>query len=141
MIRATGDWVADGFRRGQTVRIEGTPDADGDGEGDNDGEYAVLEVSPTTLTLDAGTGLVNQGPLTGIKIWAQGNPAGLPIAVVDQEVALQPETVGLTFTDNGATGDTITRASGSWIDDGFAAGQFAIVDGRPPTGVAISSPP
>ena len=129
VIRAAGDWVADGFRRGQTVRIEGTPDTDGDGEGDNDGEYALIDVTATTLTLDAGSGLVNQANLTGIRIWAQGNPAILPIAVVDQEVALQPEEVQITFKDNGATGDTIERATGSWIDDGFAVGQFAIVDG------------
>ena len=129
VIRAAGDWVADGFRRGQTVRIEGTPDTDGDGEGDNDGEYALIDVTATTLTLDAGSGLVNQASLTGIRIWAQGNPAILPIAVVDQEVALQPEEVQITFKDNGATGDTIERTTGSWIDDGFAVGQFAIVDG------------
>ena len=129
VIRDAGDWLDDGFRRGQTVRIEGTPDTDGDGEGDNDGEYALIEVTATTLTLDAGPGLVNQAGLTGVKIWAQGNPAILPIAVVDQEVALQPEVVELEFKDNGATGDTIVRTTGSWIDDGFAAGQFAIVDG------------
>ena len=35
----------------------------------------------------------------------------------------------LTFTDQGASSDTITRSAGSWIDDGFASGHEISVDG------------
>ncbi len=35
----------------------------------------------------------------------------------------------LTFANNGATGDTITRDAGSWIDDGFTVGMPVRVAG------------
>lgn len=36
---------------------------------------------------------------------------------------------GLTFAEVGATGDTITRSSGSWVADGFVPGMTITVDG------------
>jgi hypothetical protein len=35
----------------------------------------------------------------------------------------------LTFAEVGATGDTLTRSSGSWIEDGFEVGQYITVEG------------
>lgn len=35
----------------------------------------------------------------------------------------------LTFAEVGATGDTITRATGSWVTDGFAVGDMIVVSG------------
>mgnify|MGYP006958864321 CR=1 FL=1 len=35
----------------------------------------------------------------------------------------------MTFAEVGATGDTITRAAGSWISEGFAIGDTVTVSG------------
>ena len=126
VTRGAGSWLADGFARGQTVIITGTPDTNGDGVGDNDGERTVLDVTPDTLTLDAGSGLVTQTGVSGVTVWSAGTPGDLPIVVIDPDTALQPVDVGLTFT-----GSTITRLDGrNWADDGFAAGMFALVTGQ-----------
>lgn len=37
--------------------------------------------------------------------------------------------VGLTFAEVGASGDTIVRSRGSWVDDGFRAGDLITVTG------------
>ena len=126
VTRGVGSWLADGFSRGQTVVITGTPDTNGDGIGDNDGERTVVDVTTTLLTLDAGSGLIGQAGVTGVKIWSAGTPGDLPIVVIDPDTALQPVDVGLTFA-----GSTITRLDGrNWADDGFAVGQFALVTGE-----------
>ncbi|MEI6240823.1 MAG: hypothetical protein WCR51_10565 [Planctomycetia bacterium] len=39
-------------------------------------------------------------------------------------------TGAVTFARNATGGDTLTRASGSWADDGFAAGKYIRVEGR-----------
>ena len=46
-------------------------------------------------------------------------------------LARKSKVVGetLTFAEVGATGDTITRSAGSWIDDGFAVGDNFTVTG------------
>lgn len=49
-----------------------------------------------------------------------------------QSSALRCAMVGhpsLTFAEVGATGDTITRATGSWVTDGFQVGDFIRVTG------------
>ena len=126
VTRVVGSWLADGFSRGQTVVITGTPDTNGDGIGDNDGERTVVDVTTTLLTLDAGSGLIGQTGVTGVKIWSAGTPGDLPIVVIDPDTALQPVDVGLTFA-----GSTITRLDGrNWADDGFVVGQFALVTGE-----------
>lgn len=59
------------------------------------------------------------------------------ISVKDREPFAQMSTVSksmqgapsLTFAEVGASGDTITRATGSWITDGFAVGDTIIVTG------------
>ncbi|EAR60225.1 type I secretion target repeat protein [Oceanospirillum sp. MED92] len=40
------------------------------------------------------------------------------------------ENVVVTFVDGGASADTMTRASGSWVTDGFVAGMQIRVDGN-----------
>ena len=103
-----------------------TPDTTGDGAGDNDGDYVVLAVTATTLTVDAGPGLTPQSPITGVIVWAQGSPADIPMVVADPTKQLQPRDVSLDFATNVAQQGTITRGDGGdWAADGFAAGQFA----------------
>jgi hypothetical protein len=46
-------------------------------------------------------------------------------------LAKKSKVVGqtLTFAEVGATGDTITRSAGSWLDDGFAVGMKPVITG------------
>ncbi len=46
----------------------------------------------------------------------------LPLAALSTETWRMTPGTSITFAEVGATGDTITRASGSWIADGFAVG-------------------
>ncbi|MCA9138153.1 MAG: hypothetical protein KDB00_15385, partial [Planctomycetales bacterium] len=50
--RSEGSWRADGFRPGQTITVSGTVA--------NDGEYEVIAVDATTLTLRGGSNLTNE---------------------------------------------------------------------------------
>src|SRR5581483_10620897 len=122
--------ASQGFRKGQTITVSGTPDGpDADTQGDNDGDFTVYDVSGADLVLDPGNAvagatadsaaplLVTQLGVTGVTVTAQGSPADIPLAMIDPNLALQPQAVGITFADNGAQPDTITRATGSWIAD------------------------
>lgn len=46
----------------------------------------------------------------------------LPQAELSHTIARMTAGTSLTFAEVGASGDTITRASGSWVTDGFAVG-------------------
>lgn len=56
-------------------------------------------------------------------------PDRLPLAEMSHTVAKMVAGTSLTFAEVGATGDTITRATGSWLADGFAAGDTIVVTG------------
>lgn len=53
----------------------------------------------------------------------------LPLAAKSKVSKSMKGTPTLTFAEVGATGDTITRSSGSWITDGFAVGDVVTVAG------------
>jgi hypothetical protein len=53
----------------------------------------------------------------------------LPLATMARERVRMTGAPNVTFTEVGATGDTITRASGSFVADGFAAGMRIDVSG------------
>ncbi len=99
ITRDSGSWVTDGFRAGQKITIEGSVG--------NDGTYTIAEVTASTLTLAQDAVLTNE---TLTRHVMSGSPV-------------------LTFADNGAAADTITRDSGSWLTDGFEAGQTIYVQG------------
>lgn len=52
-----------------------------------------------------------------------------PLAKSAQNRKKMTGAPSLTFAEVGATGDTITRATGSWITDGFAVGDVVTVSG------------
>jgi len=52
----------------------------------------------------------------------------LPLATLSS-VTHRMSTTAVTFAEVGATGDTITRATGSWTSDGFATGDLLTVTG------------
>lgn len=53
----------------------------------------------------------------------------LPLAEMSRVTVRMTGAPTLTFAEVGGTGDTITRSSGSWLDDGFAVGMFFSVTG------------
>lgn len=52
-------------------------------------------------------------------------PDRLPQAFMSKPVARMTGSPSLTFAEVGGTGDTVTRASGSWLADGFVVGDIA----------------
>jgi len=90
ITRSAGSWVTDGFVGGDRVTV--TLSAS-----NNIVDALVTTVSDLVLTLDT-TDLVDEGPVAGCVV--TGSP-------------------GIIFAEVGATGDTITRSRGSWLDDGF----------------------
>lgn len=102
ITRSAGSFITDGFEVGMMITVAGSVS--------NNVTAAVTGVSALVLTLGAAAGddLVNEGPVSNCTI--TGTPK-------------------LTFAEVGATGDTITRSSGSWLDDGFRVGDLITVSG------------
>ncbi|MEO1591091.1 MAG: hypothetical protein AAFU71_07345, partial [Cyanobacteria bacterium J06632_22] len=112
ITRSTGSWLGDGFEVGQTLRVK---DA-----GNNDGYYRIQSVTDTVITLVAGDTLTS---LTTTTATVSAGPAmaGAPGLTFKREILNRGR--GLT------NADTITRASGSWIAEGFRPGQTIQVSG------------
>ncbi|HEY3516541.1 MAG TPA: hypothetical protein VGL98_05790, partial [Gammaproteobacteria bacterium] len=53
----------------------------------------------------------------------------LPQASLSKPVARMTGAPSLTFAEVGGTGDTITRAAGSWLADGFVVGDTIVITG------------
>jgi hypothetical protein len=53
----------------------------------------------------------------------------LPLAALSVSTHRMTAGTSLTFAEVGASGDTITRATGSWISDGFAIGDTVTITG------------
>jgi len=86
-----GNFVRDGFVAGAAVEVTGSAS--------NDGRYLIDTVTASTITLDSGVALTDEGPV---------------------EVTLVPRfQVAVDFASGART---ITRSVGSWVDDGFLAG-------------------
>jgi hypothetical protein len=56
-------------------------------------------------------------------------PDRLPQAAMSKPVARMTGAPALTFAEVGGTGDTITRAAGSWLADGFVVGDTIVITG------------
>jgi hypothetical protein len=102
ITRATGSWLADGFVVGDTIVITGATAS----AGANNITAVIASLSATVITL--GT-----EDLTA-EVTAAASIVGYPT---------------LTFAEVGASGDTITRNRGSWLDDGFRAGDLITIAG------------
>jgi hypothetical protein len=102
ITRATGSFTDDGFAVGDTIKVLGAVNS-----GNNLVSAVIASLSATVITLGTDD-LVAEVAATGISIVAS-------------------ET--LTFAEVGASGDTITRSSGSWITEGFAVGDPIVITG------------
>jgi hypothetical protein len=59
----------------------------------------------------------------------------LNLASLAQRQYVMTGAPSVTFAEVGATGDTITRNAGSWLDDGFRVGDTIVVAGTPSNNV------
>ncbi len=75
------------------------------GSTSNNGSKAITALSATVLTFASG---------------------GVGETTANATITASP---GLTFAEVGATGDTLTRSRGSWLDDGFRAGDIPTIAG------------
>lgn len=103
ITRTTGSFIADGFAVGDWIVVSGAVAS----AGANNVSGKIASLSATVITLDT-TDLVAEGPISGVAIVAS------PM---------------LTFAEVGATGDTVTRNRGSWLDDGFRVGDEVTFSG------------
>ena len=99
--RSAGSWISDGFQVGDVVTFAGTAS-------NNLTTGAIASLSATVLTFGATTSLTNEGPVSNAT--AVASPA-------------------LTFAEVGASGDTLVRNRGSWLDDGFRVGDKPTIAG------------
>jgi hypothetical protein len=99
ITRSAGSWITDGFVVGDWITVTGSAS--------NNVAGKIASLSATVITLDT-TDLVAEGPVANVTV--VGTPR-------------------LTFAEVGATGDTITRSRGSWLDDGFRVGDLITVSG------------
>lgn len=99
ITRGSGSFVSDGFHSGGWIRITGSTSNNTSG---------IATVAASVLTFGATVSLTDEGPKTGVAITCE---------------------TALTFGDNGASPDTLTRSAGSWIDDGFRVGDSFTVAG------------
>ncbi len=99
VTRTSGSWIDDGFAVGHIVTFGGTAL--------NNVTGPITALSATIMTFAT---LPDLAPETIATATCVGSP-------------------GLTFAEVGVSGDTITRTSGSWIDDGFAVGDTAAILG------------
>jgi len=102
ITRSAGSFITDGFVNGMAVTVAGSTAAQNDFV-----DAKVTNVAATVLTLDT-QDLVAE------------------VATADCVVT---GTAGITFAEVGATADTIVRSHGSWLDDGFAAGDIITIAG------------
>jgi len=126
---SAGSWLSDGFVSGMTIGLHGNSENATDGYT----YYTIASVSSTLITLIGDDSLVSE----------QGKSIDIFQVVPDPRFAAILPAISTTvdFANNGDDADTITRNSGSWLTDGFTAGDLLRVEaGTSPnsTGTAIT---
>jgi len=110
ITRDTGSWVTEGFAVGDLITVAGTAS-------NNFTDAKITAVSATVLTLDTQD--------LAAEVISSG------VTVVGSEELL--------FAEVGATGDTITRSTGSWTADGFAVGDIVTITGTASNNVTTTA--
>lgn len=103
LTRGSGSWLTDGFRAGDRVRIQGMSTAA------NKKIWTITSLTASALTI---TGLAAEATTSVTVVLAE---AKAPVATT---------VSGLTITSN-----TITRATGSFVTDGWAVGDTVVISG------------
>lgn len=120
ITRETGSFITDGFVPGNVITLNGT----------NKGPYLLRVVNDLTMKFDLylGSSVVNEGsPYIDVApagAGAEDTPltwVTYTIQSVDEMRSITSNTAGIGVTGT-ATTSTLSRASGSFITDGFVAG-------------------
>jgi hypothetical protein len=95
---------------------------------------------------DVATGAEAQGILDQLNAYETANERfvygrvsikdRLPYSELSHVLAIMTGTPAVTFAEVGGTGDTMTRATGSWLADGAAAGDWVAITGSTSNNVA-----
>ena len=101
ITRSEGSFVGDGFVAGDMIDVAGSVN------NNISTAVGIATVTALVITLDTDD-LQDEGPVADCTL--TGSPA-------------------ITFAEVGATGDTITRSRGSWLTDGFRAGDDFTIAG------------
>ena len=143
-----GDEIVDGVIEGDAIggttladrffvenaEVKGTLTLDTPAGVDISGNFGFVQVNldgSGSLSASLSSGLIGTGPANRLTLSELNDGLGDIGSIVEAPVLSGPSLTGvaLTFTDNGTT-DTITRDDGgSWLDDGFRAGQVITVSG------------
>jgi hypothetical protein len=99
ITRATGSFITDGFAVGDRITVSGTAS-------NNFTDAKITGVTATVLTLDTQ------------DLVAEVTTAAVIVG-----------SASIDFAEVGATGDTITRSSGSFVTDGFEVGDIVQITG------------
>ena len=124
ITRSAGSWIDDGFMAGQQIQVSGSSR--------NDKTFTIASVTDTVITLvpDDVLSFESGNTITVYvdELYPENTVGGTDQVFINSLIGT-PLNTQLTFSDNGINPDTITRASGSWISDGFKAGQIITVQG------------
>ncbi|MBC8508279.1 MAG: hypothetical protein H8D34_25770, partial [Chloroflexi bacterium] len=106
--RSSGSFTTEGFAANQTIYITNSSGVTN--------SYVIYSLTSSTLTL------TTQAVFSGTVVTGASMKGTIPSSLtVDATMSGVPN---ITFANGGqAVPDTITRSTGSWITDGFAAGQ------------------
>ncbi len=117
-----GSWITDGFAAGQTIAVSGTAY--------NNVNFTLVGVTASTLRVSVANSVVPTPPATteSARITAD-------IGTV-AEVGTQ---YNITFSSSGGNKITRNDVGGSWVADGFAAGQTIAVYGTGPGGAGVNN--
>ncbi|MCC9643317.1 hypothetical protein LOC71_13610 [Rhodopirellula sp. JC740] len=119
ITRDAGNWIMDGFQVGQIIEVSGTQNPAG-----NDGRFviAAIDATGTEITLAATDTSLSSSDQTTDRVVPEGPTSGVQIQVTTVSMVGGPS---LTF-DNAS--HSIARSSGSWLADGFRAGDRITVN-------------
>ena len=121
-----GSFLDEGFQKGQRIRLSGTGSS-------ADGDYVITDLDITHLTVTPAPAVPGGTPGTSPTGLVANNVQIAQLAdkgVYEGEIAYDPNGTGPTlFTgDLSVAGTTLTRVTGSFIDDSFLVGtRIAIV--------------
>jgi len=117
LTRTSGSWLDDGFTVGEYFTVAGS--------NSNNGAYKIAAVTATTLQLLGDAIFVEEtNGSAGLQVMVNNvGTSSAPIRLSGAPSLIFKDVVG---------GNEISRSAGSWLSDGFAAGQFIRVVGTTP---------
>lgn len=134
ITRSVGDWTQDRFAAGERISVTGSLN--------NDGLYTILTIDGDRITLREAETLRDESRsnVQVLETLSRVGDAGADAELSEFETTvvtfesgssalLAPTITTLTFSATSGTPASIGRNLGSWLDEGFAIGDFIVVSG------------